>query len=960
MDKFEEDVYPSSSTNLEQFLNDPLLLEPANPNLPVTSSTTIANFSTLYNDADINGSAALTESDLDALECARNESQQLSVVNNLPDLLKSGSTECLEKVVPRIQEVLNYAQADIQRAASTAFLQILQKEQVAVQNYAQTFLQTILTSIDNKNPDISSAWLGTLLDVIDLLPKTVIQKEILTAAVAKGQLSQSVQARLSCCQILGKIATKFDPFVIKKEILPIVQSLCQDVDYEVRGCMCKQLNPVARGLGLEATKNAILPELVELTNDEEVYVRMMGLETVVNILSLLDDDTCSNTIIPLVIRFYEQCLYSKDHTLPIIAKHIGRLCHGLSANLNEKQKDWFLDCYKKLCEVGYSDKNSNSSEYGFKNQLAIEHPFHNCRINAAYNFPAISLFVGAKDFESELLETFSMMCKDSLPAVRKNMAHGFHEVVKLLDTQSGILLKNLADLLRDNNLEVLSGVTSHLAEIFEVLGKHKHSENQVAEIIPAIMAAESVIFSSYSWRLQEEFVLTLSSLPKWFNSETIYVKIMPVIYTKLKKARALPVKLAVARTFLTLLRTLKKAEYREQLINKLTEELSVGNCYFRSLFLDVCSISLDIYSKSFFKEKLFDNALSLYCDPVPNIRLKLCRFIPCMKQTLNLPEDDARLSDLCNVVSKILRSDKDPDVLSFANQALWDLEQIVVPVHLLGSKTQEKLQTAEDLIDLHREAEEISLLNDEKNEEKSKVKKDVPFSKIPSPRKVSAQKSTSEKRASPTPLKECKKSLSNFSSSLTPVSSPKVKTKGSSIPNCRLVKSRSTSSICSTSQIPKRDSKLVDSPGKRDTKIPVIGTSSLPTPKDGKSAESRLCNNTRIPRVSTPVRPPSPITVSHIPTTAGVQKPAKSGIKPTSSNNNRKNNNSTTTTATTTTTTTTTAASTATTNSTTTTATTTSTTTTTTTTDNSSDHGLVNRTGYLSKSLERPKSSVTK
>ena len=36
---------------------------------------------------------------------------------------------------------------------------------------------------------------------------------------------------------------------IKKEILPIVQSLCQDVDYEVRACMCRQLDPVARGLG---------------------------------------------------------------------------------------------------------------------------------------------------------------------------------------------------------------------------------------------------------------------------------------------------------------------------------------------------------------------------------------------------------------------------------------------------------------------------------------------------------------------------------------------------------------------------------------------------------------------------------------------------------------------------------------------------------------------------------------
>lgn len=41
----------------------------------------------------------------------------------------------------------------------------------------------------------------------------------------------------------------FRYFRIKKEILPVVQSLCQDVDYEVRGCMCRQLDCVARGLG---------------------------------------------------------------------------------------------------------------------------------------------------------------------------------------------------------------------------------------------------------------------------------------------------------------------------------------------------------------------------------------------------------------------------------------------------------------------------------------------------------------------------------------------------------------------------------------------------------------------------------------------------------------------------------------------------------------------------------------
>ena len=51
----------------------------------------------------------------------------------------------------------------------------------------------------------------------------------------------------------------------------------------------QQCSNIALCYRLEATKNAILPELVELTKDEESYVRLAGLETVVEILSLLDD-----------------------------------------------------------------------------------------------------------------------------------------------------------------------------------------------------------------------------------------------------------------------------------------------------------------------------------------------------------------------------------------------------------------------------------------------------------------------------------------------------------------------------------------------------------------------------------------------------------------------------------------------------------------------------------------------
>lgn len=50
------------------------------------------------------------------------------------------------------QEVLHLAQTDMQLAATSAFLQILQKNLVPIQNYSQTFLQTILNSVDSKDP----------------------------------------------------------------------------------------------------------------------------------------------------------------------------------------------------------------------------------------------------------------------------------------------------------------------------------------------------------------------------------------------------------------------------------------------------------------------------------------------------------------------------------------------------------------------------------------------------------------------------------------------------------------------------------------------------------------------------------------------------------------------------------------------------------------------------------------
>lgn len=69
------------------------------------------------------------------------------------------------------QEVLHLAQTDMQLAATSAFLQILQKNLVPIQNYSQTFLQTILNSVDSKDPGntdprgpiLTSTWIKSSL-----------------------------------------------------------------------------------------------------------------------------------------------------------------------------------------------------------------------------------------------------------------------------------------------------------------------------------------------------------------------------------------------------------------------------------------------------------------------------------------------------------------------------------------------------------------------------------------------------------------------------------------------------------------------------------------------------------------------------------------------------------------------------------------------------------------------------
>lgn len=94
----------------------------------------------------------------------------------------------------------------------------------------------------------------------------------------------------------------------------------------------------------------------------------------------------------------------------------------------------------------------------------------------------------------------------------------------------------------------------------------------------------------------------------------------------------------------------------------MTELARRGSFYERSLYIDLCAMVLELYSRTFFKEHFAEALLGLYDDSVPNIRLRLCRLLPQVKRSFRLPSDKALNSTLDSCIRQLAANEKDGDV----------------------------------------------------------------------------------------------------------------------------------------------------------------------------------------------------------------------------------------------------------------------------------------------------------
>uniref|UniRef100_A0A669C7U8 Protein phosphatase 4 regulatory subunit 4 n=1 Tax=Oreochromis niloticus TaxID=8128 RepID=A0A669C7U8_ORENI len=597
------------------------------------------------------------------------EVQRVSVISNLPSLVRQNPAETFRRVVPKVREVLNGAGAEIQLAAAASFLTILQDDIILIHTHTYSILKIVLLHLNHRDTVVSTAWLETLLLAINALPKETIKQEVLNPLLHQSQLSHAPQARLASCRILGKVACKFDSYIVKKELLPLARSLCQDPEFEVRACMCRQLESIARATGAE-----LLPDLVELAGDEDSSVRLAAFDTITNLMEMMD-----------------------------------------SGKSDFMRYSHLLQTFKELCTTGLQTEGNQTDS---NNESTL------IRCNCCYNLPAMVVFADTAHFLSELYPSFSSLCSDPEVCVRRSAAASFHQVRSRPDSRWSVLgdwafwlrkkdindqIKLLNDCLTliDCFLShlVLDALMTHVEETLEAVlsrGENQSLDNKFPDLMAGLLLAEQKIGRSLRWRLHEKLLQRYSCLARLLPGELLHQSFSPRIFIILTTNKVLPVQKAAARTFCTFLRYNRKQEQRQEMMGRLIQDLAQGRSYWNRLrFLDVCETATEIFSRKYFNKHFLIPALELVHDPVANVRYKLCQLLPRLRSSLRLPADKQLLQKLDFCVQKLLCKEKDKDVVAMIRK--------VTPTRF--HKRQER-----DLLDQKKEKEETLLLEMEQLE----------------------------------------------------------------------------------------------------------------------------------------------------------------------------------------------------------------------------------------------------
>ncbi|KAK7195774.1 hypothetical protein NESM_000508000 [Novymonas esmeraldas] len=562
--------------------------------------------------------------------------QRISYFGHVREQLVELSSKRILKVLETLLDAMWAQDPELQCRAPESLLKWvgLLDSNTAAEMYDVT--KTMLTV---QTPEIRIAWSELLLGLIDYLPASVLQSDMIALAVTKSEHAQPQDQRELSCKLLGALCQHIAADKVEELVLPRALALCQDTNVGVRQRMCQQLCAIAHSLGVEKAKTRVAPDLFELLGDEEQAVSRAAFSCLIDLVEFFGPVYRREKLFPIIKNFISN---PPSEVVGLLVGEFGR----------------FLDAIK-------TDITSDEDVTLFASFFcaAATRPEEDARRQCAFNFPAVVASLPRTVFASHLSKALLALSADSCVAARLSAAAGMHELLPLLHSPAADLLERpFLRLIRDPNQAVRAALVRHIDVQLDYFRSVQRGAARVAffsAVLDALLSwvSEPVV----NWHTMQHVMRIIDHYIDLFEERTLTEQVVPRLW-EYARTGATVLKAECAALIMHIASRMENPVAKAQVFSRLNGEFGRANsCYARQTYIYFVSASFRFFSLRCIRERMLECCLELQRDGVTAVRLALARSLPLLSQTLRRSTAGA-LEDEFNAMIGRLCEDVDEEV----------------------------------------------------------------------------------------------------------------------------------------------------------------------------------------------------------------------------------------------------------------------------------------------------------
>lgn len=658
--------------------------------------------------------------------------ERMAVLYQFPQFLEHCPDDSISIMVPVICNSSVSWKEDVQMAAAEAlyFVVNMPLPETVAKQIVVCALSIIQTSASGG--EVFDAC-GEILSM--MLPQVKRQDvlELVVPATTERANAPTAESRRLAARIIGSLNDSMTADEIETMFLAHAIELAGDDDPSVRAMIAQSMAAVGSKLPLRVSEKHLWPKLQKLMDDENARVRAAAMRAIARSAESHKEQASKTNM-------YQTLL------MPMFLAECAKASEVAATDLRSVDDDTYLmlEIFSEvygyfLCAVSSLVKSEDTWTAALntlRRMVTCNGP--TVRHWCAFNMPAVGS-VCANGRTDKIKGVVQALSVDSDVETRATLAAGIHETTRLLcnGPLREEIVQSISDLMTDSNLQVRMNSLTHFSLLLTLLaqtssdkpanaakteadripveevkdGKTSGQGTYIRELAPIFSSLE--VMSMDSWRTQELLATELKKSAHMIPQEMLCEHVAPLLFQMARESTYL-VRRASMQALIHVIRYIPDVRRRNHILKHFRMEWARGKVYWTRLaYIDGTECAREIFSNGLFTQLFQEEVLSMVGDPVPNVRLRLVRFLPTLAPIWqDSPEFNAAL--------RSLTTDKDSQVCMEANVQMKKLTKSKGPT-MADRVNDRKLAEAEQAFFVRRAAKKKKGLDGKEGETKPVV-----------------------------------------------------------------------------------------------------------------------------------------------------------------------------------------------------------------------------------------------